>query len=72
LASKKLTALRHAFDDYVFDGSKTDFYRSAIRRIRCGVYAESKLVGEFKAPKRLRPFNRRSFGWIYGAGGTNF
>jgi len=58
--------------DYVFDGSKTDFYTQRDTPNPLGVYAESKLEGEIRARNAYaRSIIVRS-GWIYGTGGTNF
>lgn len=58
--------------DYVFDGSKTDFYTQRDTPNPQGVYAASKLDGEIRARNAYaRSIIIRS-GWIYGNGGTNF
>lgn len=58
--------------DYVFDGSKSDFYTQRDTPNPQSIYAESKLDGEIRARNAYaRSIIVRS-GWIYGAGGTNF
>lgn len=73
LAAKKIDAAFVTIStDYVFDGSKTDFYTQRDTPNPRGVYAESKLAGEIRARNAYaRSIIVRS-GWIYGAGGTNF
>ena len=58
--------------DYVFDGTKKDFYTQRDTPKPQGVYARSKLAGENMARNAYaRSIIVRS-GWIYGTGGTNF
>jgi len=73
LAAKKIDgAFVTISTDYVFDGSKTDFYTQRDTPNPLGVYAESKLEGEIRARNAYaRSIIVRS-GWIYGTGGTNF
>ncbi len=73
LASKKIDAAFVTIStDYVFDGSKSDFYTQRDTPNPRGIYAESKLDGETRARNAYaRSIIVRS-GWIYGAGGTNF
>ena len=58
--------------DYVFDGTKSDFYTQRDTPKPNGVYAVTKRQGEIAAMHA----NGRSIvvrtGWIYGEGGTNF
>jgi len=58
--------------DYVFDGTKKDFYTQRNTPNPQGIYGKAKLEGEIRA----RNVNARSIivrsGWIYGHGGTNF
>ena len=58
--------------DYVFDGSKTDFYTEDDTPAPRGVYGITKFEGEL-AVGAVNPDSVivRS-GWIYGRGGTNF
>lgn len=59
--------------DYVFDGSKNDFYtqRDTPDPLE-SVYSKSKLEGEIRARNAYaRSIIVRS-GWIFGEGGTNF
>ena len=73
LAAKKIDAAFVTIStDYVFDGSKTDFYTQRDTPNPRGVYAESKLAGEIRARNSYaRSIIVRS-GWIYGGEGTNF
>jgi len=73
LASKKIDAAFVTIStDYVFDGSKNDFYTQRDTPNPQGVYAKSKLSGEENARKAYaRSIIVRS-GWIFGHGGTNF
>ncbi len=73
LAAKKFDgAFVTISTDYVFDGSKTDFYTQRDTPNPLGVYAVSKLEGEIRARNAYaRSIIVRS-GWIYGTGGTNF
>ena len=58
--------------DFVFDGTKKDFYTQRDTPNPQSVYAKSKLDGEIRARNTYaRSIIVRS-GWIYGAGGTNF
>jgi dTDP-4-dehydrorhamnose reductase len=58
--------------DYVFDGSKKDFYTQRDDPNPQSVYGKSKLAGERAARDAYaRSIIVRS-GWIYGADGTNF
>jgi dTDP-4-dehydrorhamnose reductase len=57
--------------DYVFDGTKSDFYTQRDTPNPQGVYAETKRLGEIAALQYGRAIVVRS-GWIYGDGGTNF
>ncbi len=73
IASEKInSAFVTISTDYVFDGTKGDFYTQRDTPNPLGVYAESKFHGEFQAKR----FHARSIivrsGWIFGEGGTNF
>lgn len=74
LASKKQdSAFVTISTDYVFDGTKEDFYtqRDTPNPLN-SVYSKSKLEGEILARNAYgRSIIVRS-GWIYGDGGTNF
>ncbi len=73
LAAKKInSALVTISTDYVFDGTKGDFYTQRDTPNPQGVYAKSKLEGEIKARNAYsRSIIVRS-GWIFGEAGTNF
>lgn len=72
-AAKKIdSAFVTISTDYVFDGTKGDFYTQRDTPNPKGVYALSKLVGENAAIRNYaRSIVVRS-GWIFGEGGTNF
>ena len=73
LASKKIDAAFVTIStDYVFDGSKSDFYTQRDTPNPRGVYAESKLDGETRARNAYARSVIVRSGWIYGVGGTNF
>jgi dTDP-4-dehydrorhamnose reductase len=58
--------------DYVFDGTRADFYTQRDQPNPQGVYAKSKYYGELTAIEAYaRSIIVRS-GWIFGDGGTNF
>lgn len=72
-AAKKInSAFVTISTDYVFDGTKGDFYTQRDTPNPLGVYAHSKSVGEKTAQNNYaRSIVVRS-GWIFGEGGTNF
>ena len=73
LAAKKInSAFVTISTDYVFDGTKGDFYTQRDSPNPQGVYAQSKFLGEKSARNNCaRSIIVRS-GWIFGEGGTNF
>jgi dTDP-4-dehydrorhamnose reductase len=73
LASKKFSsAFVTISTDYVFDGTKGDFYTQRDDPSPQSFYAYSKREGEIKAQTSYaRSIIVRS-GWIFGEGGTNF
>ncbi len=73
LASKKLDcAFVTISTDYVFDGTKGDFYTQRDTPNPQGLYAKHKLEGERKAQNAYARSIIVRTGWIYGEGGTNF
>jgi dTDP-4-dehydrorhamnose reductase len=58
--------------DYVFDGSKMDFYTENDVPNPRGVYAVTKYEGELAAAAANDEAVIVRSGWIYGHGGTNF
>lgn len=73
LASKKIDcAFVTISTDYVFDGLKSDFYTQRDTPNPQGVYAQSKLEGEYRARNAYARSVVARSGWIYGEGGTNF
>lgn len=73
LASEKINSTFVTIStDYVFDGSKGDFYTQRDTPKPQGAYAKAKLLGEnFARNNYARSIIVRS-GWIFGDGGTNF
>ncbi|HEY0428790.1 MAG TPA: dTDP-4-dehydrorhamnose reductase [Pyrinomonadaceae bacterium] len=73
LASKEIDcAFVTISTDYVFIGTKQDFYTQRDTPNPLSIYGQSKLEGEIRARYAYaRTIVVRS-GWIYGAGGTNF
>ncbi len=73
LAAKQIaSAFVTISTDYVFDGTKGEFYTQQDTPNPQGVYAKSKLEGENKA---LAAYDRSIIvrsGWIFGEDGTNF
>jgi dTDP-4-dehydrorhamnose reductase len=67
--------LVHISTDYVFDGTKYDFYTQEDEPNPLSVYAKSKLAGEIAVLDQMsrspRYFIIRS-SWIFGPGGKNF
>lgn len=73
LASKKIDcAFVTISTDYVFDGTKGDFYTQRDTPQPQGIYAQSKLEGEIKARDAYARSIIVRAGWIFGEGGTNF
>jgi dTDP-4-dehydrorhamnose reductase len=73
LASKRIDcAFVTISTDYVFDGTKEDFYTQRDTPDPRGVYAQSKLEGEERARGAYARSAIVRSGWIYGYGGTNF
>lgn len=58
--------------DYVFDGTKGDFYTQRDTPQPQGIYAKSKFDGENLARNAYARSIIVRAGWIFGAGGTNF
>jgi dTDP-4-dehydrorhamnose reductase len=58
--------------DYVFDGTKGDFYTQKDTPNPLGFYAETKYQGEKVAKNHYARSVIVRTGWIYGNGGTNF
>jgi dTDP-4-dehydrorhamnose reductase len=58
--------------DYVFDGSKTDFYTEDDTPAPRGVYGVTKYEGELAVASANPQSVIVRSGWIYGPGGTNF
>lgn len=64
-------ALIHVSTDYVFDGSKADWYVEDDDLAPIGAYGRSKAVGEAAALSAERSVVLRT-AWVYGALGSNF
>jgi dTDP-4-dehydrorhamnose reductase len=62
----------HVSTDYVFDGSKQDFYTQEDEPRPLSVYGQSKLAGEFAVREEAERFFIVRTSWLFGAGGKNF
>ena len=72
-ASKKInSAFVTVSTDYVFDGTKGDFYTQKDTPNPQGIYAKTKLEGEEAAKNTYARSIIVRTGWIYGNSGTNF
>ncbi len=73
LAAKKIDcAFITISTDFVFDGTKKDFYTQRDTPNPQSVYAKSKLDGEIRARNAYARSVIVRSGWIYGDDGTNF
>lgn len=73
LASKKIDcAFVTISTDYVFDGTKGNFYTQRDTPQPQGIYAKSKLEGEIRARDTYARSIIVRAGWIFGNDGTNF
>ncbi len=73
LGAKKIkSAFVTVSTDYVFDGTKGDFYTQKDTPNPLGFYAETKYQGERVATNHYARSIIVRTGWIYGKGGTNF
>ena len=62
----------HISTDYVFDGSKQDFYTQEDEPRPLSVYGQAKLAGEFAVREEAERFFIVRTSWLFGAGGKNF
>lgn len=62
----------HFSTDYIFDGTKKDFYTEEDRPNPLNVYGQSKLKGEEEIRKELKSFLIFRLSWVFGAGEQNF
>ena len=62
----------HVSTDYVFDGSKQDFYTQEDEANSPSVYGKSKLAGEHAVREEAERFYIVRTSWLFGAGGKNF
>ena len=62
----------HVSTDYVFDGSKQDFYTQEDEPQPLSVYGKAKLAGEFAVREEAERFFIVRTSWLFGAGGKNF
>jgi len=62
----------HVSTDYVFDGSKQDFYTQEDEPRPLSVYGQAKLAGEFSVREEAERFFIVRTSWLFGAGGKNF
>ena len=63
--------LVHLSTDYVFDGTKADWYTETDPLAPLGVYGRTKAAGEAAAAKAAKSVTLRT-AWVYGALGSNF
>lgn len=70
-ADQNGVALIHLSTDYVFDGSKDDWYVETDPTAPIGAYGHSKAAGEQAARSAQRSAVLRT-AWVYGALGNNF
>jgi dTDP-4-dehydrorhamnose reductase len=72
-ASKKMDSLLvHFSSDYVFDGTKEDFYTEEDITNPLNKYGESKLSGELFLKEETDNFLLFRVSWVFGAGQQNF
>ena len=72
-ASKKMDSLLvHFSSDYVFDGTKEDFYSEEDITNPLNKYGESKLSGELFLKEETDNFLLFRVSWVFGAGQQNF
>ncbi|MFN4305652.1 dTDP-4-dehydrorhamnose reductase [Sulfurihydrogenibium azorense] len=64
--------LVHYSTDYVFDGTKQDFYTEEDLPNPLNKYGESKLLGEFFIKNTLENYLIFRVSWVYGKGKQNF
>lgn len=62
----------HVSTDYVFDGSKEDFYTQEDEPRPLSVYGKAKLAGEFAVREEAERFYLVRTSWLFGKGGKNF
>ena len=73
IASKKYNALLvHFSTDYVFDGSKEDFYTEEDTPNPINNYGKSKLLGERFVTEETDDFLLLRLSWVFGEGKQNF
>jgi dTDP-4-dehydrorhamnose reductase len=73
IACKKINALLvHFSSDYVFDGTKEDFYTEDDRANPLNKYGESKLAGELFLKEETDNFLLFRVSWVFGEGQQNF
>ena len=64
--------LVHFSTDYVFDGSKEDFYTEQDAPNPLNNYGKSKLLGERWVAEETEDFLLLRLSWVFGEGGQNF
>lgn len=64
--------LVHYSSDYVFDGTKEDFYREEDETHPVNIYGESKLQGEQYLQEETDKFLLFRLSWVFGEGRQNF
>ncbi len=72
LCRKSRAFLIHYSTDYVFDGTKEDYYTEADITYPLNVYGESKLSGERLLEEESDDFLLLRVSWVFGHGTANF
>ncbi|MGO9013483.1 MAG: dTDP-4-dehydrorhamnose reductase [Dissulfurispiraceae bacterium] len=72
LCRKNKALLIHYSTDYVFDGSKENYYTEADSTYPLNVYGESKLSGERLLAEENDDFLLFRVSWVFGQGISNF
>lgn len=71
VARKNNSKLIYVSTDYVFDGTKTDYYKPDDLTNPKSIYGLTKLKGELEALKNEKTFVVRT-AWVFGINGNNF
>lgn len=72
LCRKNSTFLVHYSTDYVFDGTKENYYTETDSTYPLNAYGESKLSGELLLAEEIDNFLLFRVSWVFGQGTANF
>ena len=72
VCKKNNILLVHYGSDYVFDGTKEDFYKEEDDPNPVNIYGESKLEGERRLKDETDKFLLLRLSWVFGEGQQNF